>query len=140
MLHAVAIFIIQENLKQTQNKKQMKEMRKIAKILIMRSKKSTSVLRRRRRRNIVYFAWFVDEKDKLHYSKYGSTKRKNLIICRLYSGEVNLEFDDPPLVAVAKRLEIMMYIPLMLLDINAILISPLGITNQLKLIEKTKIV
>ena len=73
----------------------------------MYSKESASVSRWSKRRNIVYFAWFVNEKDKLYYSKYGSTKNKNVTLCALSSGEVNLEFDDPSLVAVAKRLEIM---------------------------------
>ena len=111
---------------------------------IMLSKESASVSRWSKRRNIVYFAWFVNEKDKLHYSKYGSTKHKNVTLCALSSGEVNLEFDDPSLVAVAKRLEIMTsdktHFPLMFCVTKAILISSLAITNKIKVIEKPKIV
>ena len=74
-----------------------------------------SVLRRSSRRNIAYSACFVCEKDKLHYSKYGSAKQENLIRCELSSGEVslkmammyNLESDDSSLVPAAKRLKIM---------------------------------
>ena len=43
------------------------------------SEESASVSRRSSRENIPYSACFVCEKDKLHYSKYGSTKHENLI-------------------------------------------------------------
>ena len=79
------------------------------------SKESASVLRRSSRGNIAYSACFICEKDKLHYSKYGSRKDENLIRCKLSSGEGslkrammdNLQWDDPSLVVTAKRLKIM---------------------------------
>ena len=78
------------------------------------SEESASVLRQSSRENIVYSVCFLCEKDKLHCSKYGSTKHKNLIRCELSSNEVslkrmmmdNLKSDDPSLVATAKRLQI----------------------------------
>ena len=58
----------------------------------------------------------VFEKDKLHYSQYGSLKHENLIRCELSTDEVslkrammdNLELDDPSLFPATKRLKIMM--------------------------------
>ena len=55
------------------------------------SGESASVLRRNSRGNIVNSASFACEKDKLHYSKYGSTKHENMIRWERSSVEVNLK-------------------------------------------------
>ena len=49
------------------------------------SKKLVSHLRQSGRGKIIYSTCFLCKKDKLHYSKYGSTKHENLIRCELSS-------------------------------------------------------
>ena len=84
------------------------------------SKKLVSHLRQSGRGKIIYSTCFLYKKDKLHYSKYGSTKYENLIRCELSSvvrsawSEIslkrvmkdNLEWNNSSL-ATAKRLKVM---------------------------------